>query len=134
MKPVKFPHQNCVYGDTQAEYYPLPAHRVGDEAGRVISCWQLTDEEVEEVASTGKVWLTLFTFNGALQPVAIQATDPFRKMPVEPQARELVDWIRNLPSTVRLELLEDLKAKFPEMDGVCEQEPDDPDNPEEGEA
>lgn len=35
-------------------YFPLPVKTLGDQT---LSCWQLSDEEKEEVARTGKVWV-----------------------------------------------------------------------------
>ena len=67
MKPVEFTEQNVVFAKGQPEYLPLPAHRTPN--GAVTSCWELTAEEREEVARTGKIYLTCLTFNRPLQPV-----------------------------------------------------------------
>ena len=55
MKPIKFKEQNITYvadgcGD-------LPAHRAEHQ---ILSCWELTDKEKEEVQKTGIVWLSVF--------------------------------------------------------------------------
>jgi hypothetical protein len=75
MEPIKFKEQNVVYAENQKEYLPFPAYR--DESGRVISCWKLSPEELEEVSKTGVIWLDILTFNQLLQPVMLRAESPF---------------------------------------------------------
>ena len=67
MKPKAFPESNVVYGENQEEYFPLPAHRTKE--GIVISCWELSDEEIEMIKETRCVFLSQMTFNQPLQPV-----------------------------------------------------------------
>ena len=54
MKPVKFAEANATFGANQPEYQPLPAMVIGDA---VVSCWELTDEEKQQVMKEGKIWL-----------------------------------------------------------------------------
>jgi len=72
MEAVEFEYSNVVYGKGQ-EYKELPAFK--DDNGMVVTCWQLTDEELAEVKKTGKIYLSQLTFNQALQPVRM-VTDP----------------------------------------------------------
>jgi hypothetical protein len=67
MTPVNFKGQNVIFGEGQPEYQPLPAIKTPD--GVVITCWQLTLEELEEVKETGQIYLQQSTFNKPLQPV-----------------------------------------------------------------
>jgi len=67
MKPIEFPEHNVVYAKDQPEYLPLPVHKKDD--GEVVSCWQLSEEEKQHVMKTGKIWLSVFTFNKPLQPL-----------------------------------------------------------------
>lgn len=67
MKPIEFKGQNLVFGANQPEYQPLPALKLHD--GQVITCWQLTDEELEEVIKNKCIYLQQMTFNTPLQPV-----------------------------------------------------------------
>jgi len=69
MIPVPFKTQNTVFkaegcGD-------LPARRNADRT--IITCWQLSEEDLEEVRRTGKVWLTIW---GGQPPVMINAQEP----------------------------------------------------------
>jgi len=66
MKPIDFSEQNVCYAVRQPEYLPLPAHRTDD--GLVISCWKLSWYERFKIIFTGKVWLSVLTFNSLLQP------------------------------------------------------------------
>lgn len=72
MKPISFPGSNVIFGANQPEYLPLPALKTDD--GEVISCWQCSAEDLEEINRTGKVYLKQSTFNGPLQPVSVCAS------------------------------------------------------------
>lgn len=68
MKPVKFKHQNVVYAENQPEYMPLPALKIEGNEGIVVSCWKLSFKEKVMVLFSGRVWLSLWSFNQALTP------------------------------------------------------------------
>lgn len=74
LKIADFPQANVKIAEDQEEYLTLPAH-VGD--GRVTFCWELTDEQIEELKSTKKIWQTVWTFGGSLQPVSAYINNPF---------------------------------------------------------
>jgi len=67
MTPIEFPGQNIIFGAGQPEYQPLPALRLPD--GEVITCWQLSDEELADIQKTKCFYLSQLTFNGAVQPI-----------------------------------------------------------------
>ena len=68
MKAIKFAEQNITFAESQPQYTPLPALRTVE--GEVISCWQLSEEELVEVQKTGLVYISQLTFNhGPLQPI-----------------------------------------------------------------
>lgn len=75
MKPIKFDGANVVFGAEQPEYEPMPARLTDD--GVVISCWELTPEELEQVKKTGQIWLSMLTFFQPLQPVSMAVEKPF---------------------------------------------------------
>ena len=54
MKPVEFPEQNIIIAENQADYINLPALVIPDEYHHVISCWELSDEEIERIKETKK--------------------------------------------------------------------------------
>jgi len=68
MKPVSFKHQNVIYAKDQPEYQPLPALKLDTPSGEVISCWQMSFKERMKVLFTGKVWVSLASFNNPLTP------------------------------------------------------------------
>jgi len=68
MKPIKFKEQNCTYAENQPEYIPLPAFRVDEPEGRIISCWRLSFIERIRLLITGKLWVSLMSFNKPLTP------------------------------------------------------------------
>jgi len=68
MRPSEFKQCNGVFAKNQPQYFPLPVHHVGDEQGRVISCWLCGFRERLRILFTGHVYLSLLTFNHPLQP------------------------------------------------------------------
>ncbi len=68
MKPIEFKHQNIVFAKDQPEYQPLPALKLDTTEGEVISCWKLTFKERIKIIFTGRVWLSLMSFNKPLTP------------------------------------------------------------------
>lgn len=67
MKPTTFKGQNIVYGKGQPEYQELPALLLPD--GEVISCWELSEEEIADVIKSKCIYIKQLTFNGQLQPI-----------------------------------------------------------------
>ena len=68
MKPTEFKGQNVVFAKDQPEYLPLPALRIDGPEGYVISCWKMTFKERIMALITGRVWLSLMSFNKPLTP------------------------------------------------------------------
>ena len=68
MKPISFKDQNIVYASNQPEYQPLPALKFDTSEGEVISCWGLSFKERIKVLFSGKVWISLLSFNKELTP------------------------------------------------------------------
>lgn len=68
MKAVKFKHQNVVFAENQPEYQSLPALRIDSPEGIVISCWKLSLKERIKIVFTGRVWLSIMSFNEPLSP------------------------------------------------------------------
>ena len=71
MKAVDFDEQNVVISEAQDEYMNLPALAADDEHGSVVSCWELSEEDLKKVQETRKVWLSCYTFGALLQPVLL---------------------------------------------------------------
>lgn len=68
MVPIQFKECNVVFGEHQPEVNPLPALKT--ENGDVVTCWQLTPDEIETVKQTGQVWLFVkLPHNQLLQPL-----------------------------------------------------------------
>lgn len=69
MKSINFPGVNIAFGKDQPEYQPLPVMHLQDESGSVISCWELTDEEIETIVRSKRLYLKQLTFYKPLQPI-----------------------------------------------------------------
>jgi hypothetical protein len=63
-----------VYAADQPEYQPLPAFKCVN--GKILTRWELTDEEKRLVTEQGYIYLAVNTFNQPLQPVYLSATPP----------------------------------------------------------
>lgn len=68
MKAIKFKESNVVFAEDQEEYKSLPALKLDDEMGNIISCWELSFKERVIILFTGKMWLNLCMFGKPLTP------------------------------------------------------------------
>lgn len=62
------------YAKDQPEYNQLPVFR--SQCGVVLSRWRLTWRERLRVLAHGDVYLSVHTFNRALQPIAMTTEEP----------------------------------------------------------
>jgi hypothetical protein len=74
--------------ENQPQYETLPALLVGgpegdrryveslDEADYIISCFELSDEEITRLAQTRKLYLYQYNFGRLMQPVLITTDEP----------------------------------------------------------
>jgi len=67
MEAINFKGANVVFAENQEEYNSLPAFK--DEDGTVVTCFKLSEEEIKKISETGELWLSVMTFNQALQPL-----------------------------------------------------------------
>lgn len=81
MQPLNFDGANVVFGAKQPEYIPLPAEYRGGKSGEILTCWELSPEELKRLQETGKLWLGVLTFGQPLQPVylAVDKPEPYDK-------------------------------------------------------
>jgi hypothetical protein len=77
MKPIGFKEQNTVFARDQKEYLPLPAYKASD--GKVMTCWRPSLKERFQILFTGKIWLSILTYNRPLQPLLLLVKYPFKK-------------------------------------------------------
>lgn len=70
MKPIEFPEQNIIATSNDENVKPLPIH-ISEATMSAISCWEVTDEDIERMKSTHKIYLSQMTFGGPIQPVYI---------------------------------------------------------------
>ena len=86
MLPVDFEQRNFVYTKpkdmTDEQCSDLCVYKglvqideEGNTAPTIISCWKLSKEDLEEVAKTGTIWLSI-TGNG-MPPVSLFTENPF---------------------------------------------------------
>jgi hypothetical protein len=66
--------ESVVYAKDQPPYLPLPVSRSTD--GEVVSCWKLSLGGRLRVLLTGKIYITLLTFNKPLTPIRVSEEKP----------------------------------------------------------
>lgn len=91
-KPIQFKEQTAVYKappDMGSDCEDLHVFRGSDgKYNHIISCWELDEQELAEVAKTGKVWVSIL---GMTQPpIAIMGSKPIL-VPTEATSREEPD-------------------------------------------
>jgi len=74
MNLIEFPEQNVIFAKDQPEYLPLPANISPD--GVITCCWELSDEDLEKISASKKVWHQILTFGKPLQPQLLLADKP----------------------------------------------------------
>lgn len=123
MKSIEFPQQTHVLGKDQPEYAPLPVHiDQVDLSIPMTACFELDQQEKEDIQRTGKLWYTQLTFGHAFQPVRLSVQNPFETAPentVQPEAE--------LPGGIVKAVHEAIGAasmcwEFPEKAGVFKSE------------
>ena len=81
MKPVGFKEQTTLFAKPKSmmegECGTLPAH-IDLLKNITTSCWEFSDEEIEVIKKTKKIWLT--TFAVPPPPVTLQVNSPFEKV------------------------------------------------------
>jgi hypothetical protein len=105
MKPIKFKHQNVTYAENQPEYQPLPALRIDSPQGEVISCWKMSLKERIKVLFTGKIWISLMSFNKPLTPsyISVNRKDVYSH-PDDRTLKQIID--------KNIKLFYDLRNKY----------------------
>ena len=68
MKPTTFPQQTNVLAEDQPEYQPLPVMVHPGPHFAMTSCWELTDDDIEKLKETRRIYVTQLTFGRFLQP------------------------------------------------------------------
>lgn len=78
MTPIEFDGQTHVLAKDQPEYRPLPVqvYTTAELDIAMLSCWELTDEDIEILRQTRKLWLSQLTFGNPLQPQLPSVTRP----------------------------------------------------------
>lgn len=59
-QPIAFAEANLLLIGPEGDpsIVPLPTHR---EGGRIVSCWQLSGDDLRRVAETGEIWLSVWS-------------------------------------------------------------------------
>lgn len=78
MIPIETNTTNCILKGSTPEVMDLPVTRYQTEDGfyAVQSCWQLSDEELQEVINSGKIFFAIY---GSTHPPICISTEPIVK-------------------------------------------------------
>lgn len=81
MEAIKFPQHNVVLAEDQPEYQPLPAFygQIGPDEKHTgfVFCHEFSEEEINILNSTKRIWSAQVTFGRKLNPVNVMVYDPF---------------------------------------------------------
>lgn len=82
MKLIEFPEQTIVIAKDQPQYLPMPAHvdQTSDHCQTTL-CWELTDEEIQTLIQTKKIWQQIWTFHRKMHPQRLSVEKPEMKVP-----------------------------------------------------
>lgn len=69
MKSIKFPGCDLEIGKGQPQYTVLHAMRVPGPEGEVLMCFELTDDEIDRIKETKRIYYRRLTFGGPFQPM-----------------------------------------------------------------
>jgi len=69
MKPIEFKGQNTIAAKDQPQYKSLPLYKATTIQGECISCWKLSFSERIRLLFTGKIWISMMTFNKPIMPI-----------------------------------------------------------------
>jgi len=75
MIPVKFPEANKLLQNEDAQ--PDSTLPVLDTGNTIISCWELTDDEIIELYKNKRLWVLVSTAMGTHFPISLSAYIPF---------------------------------------------------------
>lgn len=90
MTPIKFTEQNVVFAENQPEYQPLHAFLDKGQLGQQITCWQLSDEEIEVIVKEKKLWVSQMTFHKPAMPLlfSVNKSDVLITKPLDEESHE----------------------------------------------
>jgi len=75
MRAVNFKQANVNLAKNQDQYNTLPAYmgQVGSEPEETgfITCFELSEQEIENINKHGKIWYTQMTFNNQFHPMSM---------------------------------------------------------------
>ncbi len=81
MTPISFPEQNCVFTkpesmtDDECSSLPVFKGQWPDGSPCIVSVWQLSDEELQQVVETKQVYLSIY--GHGMPPVSLFTENPF---------------------------------------------------------
>lgn len=70
MNTIEFDEVNVRIAEHQEEYETLPVF-YNKEEGSITCCFELSQEEKDQVLKTGKIWFKQLTFGNPMQPIAM---------------------------------------------------------------
>lgn len=77
MTPVEFPERTLVLAENQPEYTPLPVHISPDNTHAMTACFELSDDEIQTLLKTKRIWYTQLTFGNLFHPIILSVDNPF---------------------------------------------------------
>ena len=92
MKAIEFPQQTTVLAKDQPQYTTLPVHVNESEYIEATAIFELTDEEIEVILKTKRIFFSQCTFGGGFKPVLLTVYKQDSPIPMTGQ-----DWYDLMP-------------------------------------
>ena len=68
MKAIPFKEQNITY-EGDEKHKDVPAFKADTKEGEVITCWKMSIKEKIIFLLTGKLWVTIISYNKHINPM-----------------------------------------------------------------
>jgi hypothetical protein len=131
MRAIKFKEATNNVAENQPEYITLPAFygQLGEHPKQtgLVTCWELSLEEIENVNRYGKIWHTQLTFGEPMQPIMLLPCNDFFQpgydnapvtvLDFEQMENERFAWsVETFPGSTTQSALDHLKDEIKEIE------------------
>lgn len=109
MKAIEFPQQTVVLAKNQPQYTPLPIHVNESEYVEATAIFELSDEEIEVIRKTKKIFFTQCTLGSGFKPISITVYKQDSHIPMIGQ-----DWYDLMIEEYQVQFLTDCAKRWNE--------------------
>ena len=78
LKSATFRFANIILNEDDEKYGALPAYVDDTKVGNFVTCWELTDEIINELIKTRRLYVHQLTFRGPIYPMILSVECPVK--------------------------------------------------------